>query len=83
MLYWVQGHGEGPKASTSGASEAPQVKPCAWTRGSVSLKFAFRLTLSEKTGLVGSKKPAQTEQKKSGPRADIGGSEHHPHLQFF
>ena len=42
-----QGHGDWPKAGTSRASEAAQAKPCAQT-GSVSLKFAFHLTLTVK-----------------------------------
>jgi len=51
--------------------------------GSVSLKFAFRLTLTEKY------RPSEIEEtgpprlSKSDPRADIGGPEHHPVYDFF
>ena len=49
----------------------------------VSGRVSISLTITEKTGPVRSKKPAQAEQKKSGLRADTGVPEHHPFIFFI
>jgi len=70
-----QGRGDGPKASTSGASEAARAKPGA--RPGVCFVY-------HNWG-----KPAQWDRRnrtrlsKSGPRADISGPEHYPLYNFF